>query len=49
MKLKQVIIGIGVIGTILLASIANNIEAKAWGNQSTFDTQYTFNKAYKYF
>ena len=47
MKSEQVIIGTGIISTILILALASidNIEAKAWGNQSTFDTQYTFNKA----
>lgn len=50
MKLKQILYGIGktvIVSSvaILIAITAVNIQAKAWGNESTFDTQYTFNKA----
>lgn len=43
--MKKLIAGLLVSVTLLTTSLASHTEVKAWGNQSWYDTDYTFNKA----
>ena len=43
--MKKLIVGLLVSATLLATTCTSHTEVKAWGNQSWYDTNYTFNKA----